>query len=366
MFLKNNKYNSLIVVVLITIVVSLLAFKLIDNIEIFIDIIRKFISLSMSFVYGIVIAYVLTPVVKLFEVKAKLKRGVSIALTYAILIGGITIWALYGIPGLIENVKEIGRDIPNYIDSIEWAVNDVLEQEEFSSIINNTSTKINIDTYIDKTGKMLISALESSLVQVVNLSSIIFKFIIGLLVAIYILIDKERLLRECKRMMYLTLKKEKSDKLIEFIKIYNSMIVTYIGIKAIDSMIIGVLAFILLNIVGSEYAILLSILVGVTNMIPYFGPFVGEVIGLLINVFVSPTKGIIVFLTLFLLQMFDGWYLDPKLIGDKVGVRPFWIIYAVVIGGGFFGPIGMLLASPTAATIKIYYGKLLEKNKVTI
>lgn len=366
MFLKNNKYKSLIVAVLITIVVALLAFKLIDNIEIFINIIKKFISLSMSFVYGIVIAYVLTPVVKLFEEKAKLKRGVSIVLTYAILIGGITIWGLYGIPGLIENVKEIGRDIPNYINSIEDVVNDVLEKEEFSSIINNTSTKINIDTYIDKTGKMLISALESSLVQVVNLSSIIFKFIIGLLVAIYILIDKERLLRECKRMMYLTLKKEKSDKLIEFIKIYNSMIVTYIGIKAIDSMIIGVLAFILLNIVGAEYTILLSILVGVTNMIPYFGPFVGEVIGLLINVFVSPTKGIIVFLTLFLLQMFDGWYLDPKLIGDKVGVRPFWIIYAVVIGGGFFGPIGMLLASPTAATIKIYYGKLLEKNKVTI
>ena len=366
MFLKNNKYKSLIVAVLITIVVALLAFKMVDNIEIFINIIKKFISLSMSFVYGIVIAYVLTPVVKLLEEKAKLKRGVSIALTYAILIGGITIWALYGIPGLIENVKEIGRDIPNYINSIEGVVNDVLEKEEFSSIINNTSTKINIDTYIDKTGKMLISALESSLVQVVNLSSIIFKFIIGLLVAIYILIDKERLLRECKRMMYLTLKKEKSDKLIEFIKIYNSMIVTYIGIKAIDSMIIGVLAFILLNIVGSEYAILLSILVGVTNMIPYFGPFVGEVVGFLINVFVSPTKGIIVFLTLFLLQMFDGWYLDPKLIGDKFGVRPFWIIYAVVIGGGFFGPIGMLLASPTAATIKIYYGKLLEKNKVTI
>ena len=131
-------------------------------------------------------------------------------------------------------------------------------------------------------------------------------------------------------------------------------------------MIIGVLAFILLNIVQSEYAILLAILVGITNMIPYFGPFIGEIIGLLINIFVSPMKGIIVFLTLFSLQMFDGWYLDPKLIGNKVGVRPFWIIYAVVIGGGFFGPIGMLLASPTAATIKIYYKKLLVKNKVII
>lgn len=141
------------------------------------------------------------------------------------------------------------------------------------------------------------------------------------------------------------------------------MIGTYIGIKAIDSLIIGIMAFVLLNIVKSEYAILLAILVGITNMIPYFGPFVGEIIGFLINVFVSPAKGIIVFLTLFGLQMFDGWYLDPKLIGDKVGVRPFWIIYSVVIGGGFFGPLGMLLASPTAATIKIYYGKLLDKNK---
>lgn len=366
MFLKNNKYKGLIIAVIITIVISLIAFKLIDNIDIFINIIGKFISLSMAFIYGIIIAYILTPVVKLFESKIKLSRGLSIALTYAILIGCISVLCLYGVPGLIENVKEIGSDIPGYINSIENVVNDVVEQEEVSNFINTTGVKMSVDTYIDKLGEIIMTALEGSLMKMVSVSSIIIKFIIGLLVAIYILIDKERLLFECKRLMYLTIKKEKSDKIIEFVKTYNSMIVTYIGIKAIDSMIIGVMAFILLNIVNSEYAILLSILVGITNMIPYFGPFIGELIGFLINVFVSPVKGVIVFLVLFSLQMFDGWYLDPKLIGNKVGVRPFWIIYAVVIGGGFFGPIGMLLASPTAATIKIYYGKLLEKNKVII
>ena len=334
--------------------------------DLFINVIKKFISLSMAFIYGIVIAYILTPIVNMFELKAKLNRGVAIALTYAILIGGITICGLYGIPGLIENIKEIGSDIPNYINSVEGFVNDVLDQEELSSFIKTTGIKVNVDTYIDKAGNIVMSALEGSVMKMVSLSSIILKFIIGLLVAIYILMDRERLLCECKRLMYLVLKEEKSNKIIEFVKIYNSMIVTYIGIKAIDSMIIGVLAFILLNIVQSEYAILLAILVGITNMIPYFGPFIGEIIGLLINIFVSPMKGIIVFLTLFSLQMFDGWYLDPKLIGNKVGVRPFWIIYAVVIGGGFFGPIGMLLASPTAATIKIYYKKLLVKNKVII
>ena len=206
LFLKNNKYKGLITAVLITIVVALLAFKLIDNIEIFINIIKKFISLSMSFIYGIVIAYVLTPIVKLFEVKAKLKRGVSIALTYAILIGGITIWGLYGIPGLIENIKDIGSDIPSYINSMEDVVNDVLEQEQLSKIINNIGINMNLNTYIDKAGEIVMSAIEGSLNKVVSLSSIIFNIIIGLLVAIYIIIDKERLLHECKRIMYLILK----------------------------------------------------------------------------------------------------------------------------------------------------------------
>lgn len=366
MFLKNNKYRGLIIALIISILVILILFKLIDNADIFINIIKKFISLSMSFIYGVVIAYVLTPIVKLFEKKAKLNRGLSIALTYAILIGSITLLALYAIPNLIDNIKEIGSNIPNYITSIEDMINKVIGQEEINSFINTTGANININTYVDKVGQIIIGALEGSVMKMVSLSSIIIQFIIGLLVAIYILMDKERLLFECKRLMYLILKKQKSDRIIEFIQTYNSMIVTYIGIKAIDSTIIGILAFVLLTIVNSEYALLLAILVGITNMIPYFGPFIGEILGFLINVFVSPMKGVVVFLALFALQMFDGWYLDPKLIGNKVGVRPFWIIYAVVIGGGFFGPIGMLLASPTAATIKIYYKKILDKNKVIV
>lgn len=366
MFLKNNKYRGLIIALIISILVILILFKLIDNADIFINIIKKFISLSMSFIYGVVIAYVLTPIVKLFEKKAKLNRGLSIALTYAILIGSIALLALYAIPNLIDNIKEIGSNIPNYITSIEDMINKVIGQEEINNFINTTGANININTYVDKAGQIIIGALEGSVMKMVSLSSIIIQFIIGLLVAIYILMDKERLLFECKRLMYLILKKQKSDRIIEFIQTYNSMIVTYIGIKAIDSTIIGILAFVLLTIVNSEYALLLAILVGITNMIPYFGPFIGEILGFLINVFVSPMKGVVVFLALFALQMFDGWYLDPKLIGNKVGVRPFWIIYAVVIGGGFFGPIGMLLASPTAATIKIYYKKILDKNKVIV
>ena len=258
MFLKNNKYRGLIIALIISILVILILFKLIDNADIFINIIKKFISLSMSFIYGVVIAYVLTPIVKLFEKKAKLNRGLSIALTYAILIGSIALLALYAIPNLIDNIKEIGSNIPNYITSIEDMINKVIGQEEINSFINTTGANININTYVDKVGQIIIGALEGSVMKMVSLSSIIIQFIIGLLVAIYILMDKERLLFECKRLMYLILKKQKSDRIIEFIQTYNSMIVTYIGIKAIDSTIIGILAFVLLTIVNSEYALLLG------------------------------------------------------------------------------------------------------------
>ena len=151
------------------------------------------------------------------------------------------------------------------------------------------------------------------------------------------------------------LKEEKGTKLIGLVRTYHEMIGKYIGTKAIDSAIIGVLAFLGLMIIGAPYTPLLAIIVGVTNMIPYFGPFVGEVVGAAVGIFVSPAMAITIFVFLLALQQFDAWYLDPKLIGDKVGVKPFYIILAVTIGGGFFGPIGMLLASPTMATINIYY-----------
>lgn len=363
MFLKQNKYRDLVVALVVTIILAIISYKLLDNLGgVFSGTLSKFISLSMSFIYGIVIAYVLNPLVKLIEKKCKVSRGVSILITYAIFIGLVSVICIYGIPSLFETIKEIVGDIPNYINSAQGFVYDILESYQIKEFINSSGLLVNIESYINRFGNVAMDLLQGSFSTVFNLSSQVVKFILGILISIYVLIDKEKLIREVKRVLYLIFKKNKTEKIVEFFRTYHQMIGTYIGIKAIDSTIIGGMAFVLLSIVKSEYALFLAIIVGITNMIPYFGPFLGEIVGLLINVFVSPVKGVIVFLTLFSLQMFDGWYLDPKLIGGKVGVRPFWIIYGVVIGGGFFGPVGMLLASPTVATIKIYYTKLLIKN----
>lgn len=365
-FLKDNKYKDAVIAALWIVVFSILAFKLFGYLDDVTSALGKIVSLSMSFIYGIVIAYILNPIVKVIQVKMKIRRSLAIALTYILFFTIITIVSIYGIPSLIDSIKDMTNKVPEYINAAQNFVNDIVSNEQLNGIINSTGALGTIQSYIDKIGSVFINLLEGSFNTLFSLSSQLVKVVLGFLVSIYVLSDKDRLINDFKRVLVLILKEKRAKEVIEFGRIYNNMIGTYIGIKAIDSTIIGIMAFILLTIVKSEYALLLSIIVGITNMIPYFGPFIGEVVGFLINVFVSPTKGIIVFLTLFTLQMFDGWYLDPKLIGGKVGVRPFWIIYAVVIGGGFFGPIGMLLASPTAATMKLYYSKLLERNKEVI
>ena len=366
MFWKEIKYKDLIISVVLVIILSTIGFKLIENFPYFFKVIEKILSLLTPFFYSLVIAYILNPLVKVFEKKGNMNKGIAILITYSLLVGIVIVIAVYFIPDMIQSTLEIARSIPDYITEMQVWVYEFLNKEEVKGIITTTGNLDNINDLITKFGTVAIGILEGSATRILSISSQFIKFIIGILLSIYVLGDKERLINGSKRITFIALKPKKAAKLIEAIRIFHKMIGTYIGIKAIDSTIIGVLAFILLKIVNSEYATLLAIIVGITNMIPYFGPFIGEIVGLLFNIFVSPVKGITVFLVLLALQIFDGWYLDPKLIGDKVGVRPFFIILAVVIGGGFYGPIGMLLASPTVATINIYYNRLLEKNKELI
>ena len=363
MFWNRLKHKDLIITVVVILMISTVGFKIIDNFPYFFGIIKMIISLLSPFFYGLIIAYILNPLVNIFEKKCKMKKEISILLTYSLLIGIITLTAIYFIPGIVNSTLEIARSIPDYIIEMQVWVNEIFNIEEVKGIITSTGNLDNINDLINRFGAMSITILDSFVTYILSISSQFLKLIIGILLSIYVLIDKERFIKGTKRITFIILKSEKAEKLIEVVRIYHKMIGTYIGIKAIDSTIIGILAFILLTMVNSEYSALLAVIVGITNMIPYFGPFVGEIVGLLFNVFVSPVKGITVFLVLLGLQIFDGWYLDPKLVGNKVGVRPFFIILAVVIGGGFYGAIGMLLASPTVATMNIYYNRMLKKHK---
>lgn len=363
---KDNKYRDLLLIVIFAIAIGVIGYKLVENYYYFFKIIKKLWSLLLPMVYGFIIAYILNPLVKVIKKRMKVKEGMAILFSYVLLIVLIIVISIFLIPNMINSAIDITSNIPLYIKEAQGWIDRILNINSIHEIINNTDAMNSLNELIAQFGTMAITLLEGAIGYIFVFSSQLVKLFLGLLISIYVLIDKDRIIRESKKIVFLVFKEKRAKKLIESVRIYHRMIGEYIGIKAIYSSIIAVMALILLTIVKSEYAFLLAIIVGVTNMIPYFGPFIGEIIGFLFNVFVSPTKGIVVFLVLLALQLFDGWYLDPKLIGDKVGVRPLYIIIAVLIGGGFFGAIGMLLASPTVATLKIYYERLMKKNQEII
>ena len=355
-FNKYIKYIDILAVILI----GLVGYKLIDNYTIIFDFLGRIISIISPFIYALIFAYCLNPIMNLFEKKFKAKRGLAILSTYMLVAGALVMVFLYVVPGIFDSIVSITSEIPQYVNIAQSWLDGALRNQDFYHMISTSGILDNLTLLTGKLSSIAIGILNGSLSSIVSITTNLVKIGFGLLISIYILLDKEKLIREVKILIYMILKDDKASKLIEFIKTYNKMIGVYIGTKAIDSTIIGVLAFIGLLVVKAPYAILIALVVGITNMIPYFGPLVGEVIGALVGIFVSPMMAITIFILLFALQQFDAWYLDPKLIGGKVGVKPLYIILAVTIGGGFFGPIGMLLASPTIATFNIYYERLVN------
>ncbi|MEG2812862.1 MAG: AI-2E family transporter, partial [Clostridium sp.] len=190
------------------------------------------------------------------------------------------------------------------------------------------------------------------------------KWILGALISVYVVIYKDEVISFFKNLTILIFKDRIGSNLVHFTRTLNDRFIAYIVIKGATSSLIGLLAFIGLSIIGSPYSLLISIFVTVFNMIPYFGPFLGISLGFLVNLFLLPSKAIIVAIYLFALQQFDAWVLDPNTVGPKVGLNPLVALVAVTVGGAIYGPIGMLISTPVAATITIYITKYFNPKTI--
>lgn len=357
-FFKNNQTYIKVVLVVI---VSYLSIKLIDNVPSVMSGIHTVLAILSPFLLAFIIAYILNPIVNLFNKKFQLSRGISIVITYLLFVVSISLAATYLLPKLYTSLVELIDNIPAFT---------IYVQNLFTEIMTNLKIPEGINSYLPQSDANKVITFIGSLVTVlsnwlldtaISLTSSIINWVFGFLISIYVLVDKDKFLSSSAKVTKIILGKKFGNELIDFVKILNYKIGSYVGIKAIDSLIIGILAFIGLSLMRSEYALLLSVVVAITNMIPYFGPFIGMVVGFFINVFVSPMKALVVLIYLFLLQQFDAWYLDPKLIGNRVGLSPFLVILGVTIGGAVYGPIGMILGSPVMSVFKIYTKKLINK-----
>jgi len=200
-------------------------------------------------------------------------------------------------------------------------------------------------------------------VGVINVISTVFDILIGMIVSIYLLFSKEQFVAQAKKGVYALFEPSRANMILHFSMKSNEIFGGFIIGKIIDSAIIGILCFVGLSVLNMPYAVLVSVIVGVTNVIPFFGPYIGAVQSTILIILDEPIKGLYFVIFILILQQFDGNILGPKIIGNSTGLSAFWVIVAILLGGGLFGFVGMVMGVPTFAVI-YYMVELMLNSKL--
>lgn len=329
----------------------------------FISGIKFLLSILEPFIFGSFIAYFLDSVVNWFEKKIFAnankyhKRLFSVITTYVIVIG-LLIWSLiYFIPELIYNVQKLILITPNALGKLNnirygflYEIIDKLNKAFGANYDLSDLYRIILEPFV-KSFSGLKNVSGEIITKTFGFASSVLNIVLGLVISFYILCDKQRLINSTKKIVYIIFGKEKAQKIIFSLGEYNSVFKKFIVGKSIDSIIIGVLFFIIASFINLPYLLFLSLIIGITNMIPYFGPFIGAVPVILIAFLNKPIMALWIAIIIFVLQQFDGIILGPKILGDSTGLKPLEVIFAIIIGGALFGIFGMFFGVPIFAVI---------------
>ncbi|MBR4283723.1 MAG: AI-2E family transporter [Anaerotignum sp.] len=330
-----------------------------------------FNNLVSPFIMGFAIAYVMNPFMMFFEKRflkwfgfcrkhKKLTRTFSILLIYTIIIGG-TVWiVIYLVPEIRDSIMAFATNISGYSEAMNERIRYIFDQIPFidSADVNNVINRILAP--IQHMSQNAPELLETLAANVFIFGRLTLNFIMAIFIAFYMLYDKERFAKKMEKGAYAFSTEEKACRFLANAERIHHIFNDFIVGKAIDSLIIGILALIGLNIIKAPFPLILALIIGVTNMIPYFGPFIGAIPAILITLLIDPPLAIVVGIFILILQQFDGNFLGPKILGESVDLSPLWIILAVLIGGALMGPLGMFIGVPIFATVKVFGGEYID------
>lgn len=317
----------------------------------------SFFSLLMPFILGFAIAFILNGPMMFFEAKLfgrlrcskQVKRNLSALLSLVLFIAIVCFLLALLIPQLVESIASLVKSFPGYAADFQVFAIDFMKEHDINvEIINKFISDYNI---VGKLTEFVTSALPQMAKLTYQLGSTLLNVLLGIISGLYMMMDKERLLRYFKKLNYAIFPKNVAEYthrlMLSSSQIFNNFIIG----KAIDSLIIGILCYVGSILLGFPYAILLSVVVGVTNMIPVFGPFIGAIPGVVLLFIIHPITAVYYALFILVLQQFDGNILGPLILGDKLGLPSIGILFSVVIGGGLFNVVGMFIGVPCFAVI---------------
>ncbi len=357
-------------------IIAIIIFFSIYNFSALKAFIAQLFDLATPFVIGFSIAFLLnrpmmlieTKVLGKFKMKPKVKRTLSAlsALILGLFVVGVFLALL--IPQVLESLSSLVQSAPGYIEQLQAYVMDMIQKNNID--MNQITTFFGDIDIFNKLTNFFSTALPGMIKFSLQFTTVLFDILLGIMSAIYIMLDKERLQRSVKVANYAIFPKNIADYLVTLMSDATNIFNNFIIGKAIDSLIIGILCYVGLTIMNIPYALLLSVIVGITNMIPVFGPFIGAVPGILILIIINPVLAVYFAFFILALQQFDGNILGPLILGDKLGLSSLWILVSVTIGGSLFGIIGMFIGVPVFTVIytgvRQYFYYRLERKNITL
>ena len=345
---------------------SILFFFLIYRFQGFGDAISKLTGILMPFIYGAVIAYLLKPVCNCVEdfLRRLLPEKMGtvanmLAVTISLLFGILVVYALIMmiVPQLITSVTTLYYTARNNLnDFVDWASHQeiIASNQKLLDFIETSYDNLQ-DTLDNIVRTKLVPSMQSLLsgaaLGVMSFVTFLKNIIIGVIVSVYLLASRKKFGQQCKMILYSLIKPRWADIILEEILYADKMFGGFINGKILDSAIIGVLCYIACLIFKFPSALLVSVIIGVTNVIPFFGPFIGAIPATLLILIQNPIKALWFILFVLVLQQVDGNIIGPKILGNTTGLSSFWVLFAILLFGGLWGFVGMIIGVPLFAVI---------------
>lgn len=379
-----------------TFVACILFLYLLFNGKTFLTAFSKIMGSLEAILFGIVIAFILNPVMKFIEQKMlapaylhfgidvwnpeqkkkKLEmRKIAVTLSIAFLVAVLAAMIAIVLPQLVKSIESIFRNLTTYESNILNFVDSVSKSDpELSEQINSAVIKAEDlleNFYENNIAGNITDVIQRVASQAVSIGRGIFNFIIGIIVSIYLLYTKDTMCGQGKKIAYALFDERWANEIVGSCRYINKTFIGFITGKILDSFIIGVLCFIATNfITKTPFPVLVSFIVGFTNIIPFFGPFIGAIVGGIIVLMINPLDALWFVILCLILQTFDGYVLGPKILGDSTGLSNFWVIFAIMLFGGLWGVAGWVIGVPLFAVIYTTVGRLInhwlrQKGKTT-
>lgn len=365
---KDSKYFRLGRTLLTVIVLSVILSVTLINIGTVFNAVKKIISIFSFVIYGIVFAYLMNPVLKMVEKFVqrilarsnmterglrKLSRGIGVLAALLVFIAIVYGLLSMVIPQLVESIEDtFSQDnLQNYYVKITSWLKNTVRDTFLEEWLEQNDPIQSVQNWLAQKEQDIIKMLGDAFSEVYGVAQVIFNMVIGLVVAVYLLISKEKFIAQVKKLVVASFKPKRADRIFEIGRLTNRSFGGFMVGKLIDSLIIGLLSYIGMIILGLPYALISSVFVGITNIIPFFGPLIGIVIGGVLILLQSPIQALYFLIFEIILQQVDGNIIGPRILGGRLGISDFWILVSITVFGSLFGFGGMLLGVPVFTVI---------------